>query len=705
MMLKDLQFPRFSIDSNFYSFKKLCFIAVISLFGIITTLKATNFTVSNTNENGPGSFRAAVVASNFDLTATAGTPHIIDLTGVSGVIELDSSLTDIRNHVIINGPSDNSLTIQRNLTGTLFSVISTKSLGLNNINVSINNLILSQGRSLTGGGIYAENTNLIVNNCRITNNDIPGGVGAGICGNQSNITINNSTIDNNTNIDGLGGGLYMFFGSLSLNNCTVFGNRALSGGGLFKATSGSIVIRNCTFSSDTADDTGGAIFISVGNIEANNTLIAGNFAVNGGNSVAGNIFSTNGHNLVDNVLGSVFTGNTIGNVIGVSSNFVLSNVLKNNGGLTPTVLPLACSPAIDAGTSTGAPLNDQRGFVRASLGASYDIGAVEYSGPIVEDQIVCGTQTIDIVATASTNYRWYDAEIGGNILLEGTNVLNVTVNSDTTFWVVDYTPDCESTIRVPVNINQFSVATPPVISTNGATSFCQGGSVVINSTTSPDYVSYDWIPSGDTTTFITVNNPGNYTVVITDINGCTSESNSINITVNPLPIPTIPPNGSTIICQGSSLVLTSSPAVSYLWSTGETTQSITLSTADTITVTVTDANGCTGTSSPMEISIVPNAPPAPVITASGPLDVCFGSSVTLTSSYSSGNTWTPTNEITQSITVAQAGTYSVTFTDANGCSSVSQPITITILPELTAPTITPNGPITFCEGSSVILNA
>jgi gliding motility-associated-like protein len=704
-MLKDLQFPRFIIDRYFNSFKKLCAIAVISIIGITNPLKATNFTVTNTNENGPGSLRAAVVASNFDLTATVGAPHIIDLTGVSGVIVLDSSLTEIRNHAILNGPTDNSLTIQRSLTSPLFAVISTKSFGINNINVSLNNLILTQGSSLTGGGIYAENTNLIVNNCRITKNSIPGGVGGGVCGNQANITINNSTIDNNTNIDGLGGGIYMFFGSLSLNNCTVFGNRALSGGGLFKATTGSIVIRNCTFASDTADDTGGAIFISLGNIEANNTLIAGNFGANGANSVSGNIFSTNGHNLVDNVLGSIFTGNTTGNVVGVSSNFVISNVLKNNGGLTPTVLPLACSPAIHAGTSTGAPLNDQRGFVRASLGTAYDIGAVEYSGPIVEDQIVCGTQTIDIVATASTNYRWYDAEIGGNILLEGNNIFNVTVNSDTTFWVVDYTPDCESNVRVPVHINQFTVATPPVITANSANTFCQGGSVVLNSTTSPDYVSYNWIPTGDTTTSITVNSAGNYAVVITDINGCTSQSNSINVTVNALPIPTITPIGSTIICQGSSLVLNASPAASYLWSTGETTQSITVSTADTITVTVTDINGCVGTSAPIEISIVPNAPPAPIITASGPLDVCFGSSVTLTSSYSSGNTWTPTNEVTQSIVVSVAGTYSVTFTDVNGCSSVSQPVTISILPQLTAPTIIPNGPTTFCEGGNVVLNA
>jgi gliding motility-associated-like protein len=417
------------------------------------------------------------------------------------------------------------------------------------------------------------------------------------------------------------------------------------------------------------------------------------------------MFSTNGHNLVDNVLGMNFTGNTTGNVIGLATNLVLSNDLKDNGGVTPTVLPLACSAAIDAGTSVDAPANDQRGLVRANFGTAYDIGAVEYSGPNVQDQIICGTQTINIVASGSTNYRWYDAETGGNILLEGSNIFTVTVSSDTTFWVVDYTPDCESTIRVPVNINQFPVATPPVISTNGNTSFCQGGAVTINSTTSPDYISYAWSPNGESTTSISANIAGAFSVVITDANGCTAESNIINITVNPLPVPVITANGSTVICQGSSVVLTSSFASGNVWSTGETTPSITVSTAQIVTVTVTDANGCIGTSGPVEVSIVPNAPPAPVISASGALDICIGSSVTLTSNYVSGNIWSPTNETSQSIVVSTPGNYSVTFTDANGCSAVSLPVTVGFLPQTQAPTISANGPTTFCDGGSVILDA
>ena len=705
MMLKDLHCKRDSGKSKFGSFRNLFSISVITLIGLIAPVKATNFTVSNTNDNGPGSFRSALVSANFDATATAGSPHVIDMTGVSGTIVLDSALADIRNHVSINGPVNNSLSVERNLAGASFSVLSIKPVGFAAITVQLNNLVLTKGSSLTGGGLYVENTNLTINNCQITKNFVNNGLGGGICTNNANVTINNTTIDYNLNLAGLGGGIYMNFGSLLMNNCTVFGNRAAIGGGLDKATIGTVVITNCTFAFDTADDVAGGIYINLGSVEANNTIISGNTAVNGASAVFGDLTSTNGHNLVDNPLGMNFTGNTTGNLIGLATNFVLSNELKNNGGVTPTVLPLACSAAIDAGTSVGATITDQRGFVRANFGTAYDIGAIEYSGPIVEDLNVCGTQTINIVASGSTNYRWYDAETGGNILLEGSNVLTVTVSSDTTFWVVDYTPDCESTIRVAVNVSQFSLAVPPVISANGNTSFCQGGSVSLNSTTSPDYVSYAWVPSGETTTSIIAENAASYSVIITDINGCTAQSNLINVSANPLPIPVISSNGSTIICQGSGVVLTSNFTTGNVWSTGETTQSITVSTASTITLTVTDANGCTATSAPLEISIVPNAPPAPIITASGNLDICVGSTVTLTSSYTSGNIWSPNGEITQSIDVNAPGTYAVTFTDANGCSAVSQPVTITFLPQPQTPTVNANGATTFCEGGSVVLDA
>jgi hypothetical protein len=77
-------------------------------------------------------------------------------------------------------------------------------------------------------------------------------------------------------------------------------------------------------------------------------------------------------------------------------------------------------------------------------------------------------------------------------------------------------------------------------------------------------------------------------------------------------------------------------------------------------------------------------PATPTITVGGPTTFCEGGSVNLTSSQGSGNVWS-TSETTQAISTSVAGTFTVTFTDVNGCSSTSAPTTVTVNP---LPTVT-----------------
>ena len=69
------------------------------------------------------------------------------------------------------------------------------------------------------------------------------------------------------------------------------------------------------------------------------------------------------------------------------------------------------------------------------------------------------------------------------------------------------------------------------------------------------------------------------------------------------PEPTITADGPLEFCDGDSVVLTSSAAESYLWSTGETTQSIVVTTSGNYRVNVTDDNGCSGLSEPLVITV------------------------------------------------------------------------------------------------------
>ncbi|MCE3294919.1 MAG: type sorting protein [Crocinitomicaceae bacterium] len=161
--------------------------------------------------------------------------------------------------------------------------------------------------------------------------------------------------------------------------------------------------------------------------------------------------------------------------------------------------------------------------------------------------------------------------------------------------------------------------------------------------------------------------------------------------------PTINPSGSVSICQGNSVTLTSSPGVSYLWSTGATTQSISVNTSGNYTVTVTAANGCVTTSAPTTVTVKPL--PSNVVNASGPLTFCEGGSVVLTAAESGASYSWSNGSNNQSITVSNSGTFSVTVTE-NGCSATSSPITVTENdnPE---PEITLLGDPIFCEGGSV----
>lgn len=167
------------------------------------------------------------------------------------------------------------------------------------------------------------------------------------------------------------------------------------------------------------------------------------------------------------------------------------------------------------------------------------------------------------------------------------------------------------------------------------------------------------------------------------------------------PTASVSPSGSVAICQGSSSTLTASAGTSYLWSNGATTQSINVTDAGSYSVTVSGPASCVSTS-PATI-VTENPLPSNVVTASGPTTFCNGGSVLLTAA-ETGATYSWSNgSASQSITVSNSGTFSVTVTK-NGCSSTSSPITVT---EVAAPTatITVSGNGVGCEGTGVALTA
>jgi hypothetical protein len=223
-------------------------------------------------------------------------------------------------------------------------------------------------------------------------------------------------------------------------------------------------------------------------------------------------------------------------------------------------------------------------------------------------------------------------------------------------------------------VGDVQVTQPPVvtvsITASGPTSFCQGSSVALTASTAASYL---W-SNGATTQSITIASAGDYSVEITDANGCKATSAIVTTTVYALPIASITASGPTSFCQGSSVALTASSATSYLWSNGATSQSITIASAGDYSVEVTDANGCKATSATITTTVTALAVS---ITASGPTSFCQGSSVALTASSATSYLWS-NGATSQSITITSAGDHSVQITDANGCKATSSTVTTSV---------------------------
>jgi len=240
----------------------------------------------------------------------------------------------------------------------------------------------------------------------------------------------------------------------------------------------------------------------------------------------------------------------------------------------------------------------------------------------------------------------------------------------------------------------------PIITPSGPTTFCTGNSVILAAPAG--YNHYVW-SNGDTTQTISVTTSGVYSVQVTTPSGCSGTSAVTTITVNPLPSPTITAGGSTSICPGSTVSL-SAPAgfASYLWNTGDTTATISVSTSGSYSVTVTTANGCPGTSSATVITVT--TPPTPVLNNTGTTLLCVGDTLTLASTGPAYATYTwSTGATTQTLNVTSAGQYSLFVIDSNGCGGFSD--TVTVVLDTVTPLVSVPVPAAFCPGDNITLTA
>jgi hypothetical protein len=290
------------------------------------------------------------------------------------------------------------------------------------------------------------------------------------------------------------------------------------------------------------------------------------------------------------------------------------------------------------------------------------------------------TLTASASVPAGHSLIWYDAATGGNIVSSPVLSSIGTV----TYYALskENNSGCESSSRtaVTLTINSIPAAT---VTASGVTTFCQGNSVTLTASSGS---SYSW-SNGSTSQSITVNNSGNYNVTIVN-NGCTTTPPATTVTVNSNPTATVTSSGATSFCDGGSVTLSSNAANSYLWSNGATTPSISATTSGNYSVTITNANGCRGTSAATVITVSPR----PIVTISASpytalypgLSTTLTANVTPTGSYNyawfnSGTVVSGATANTLSgINIEKLGTYRVVVTNTSGlaCSNNSNDVVI-----------------------------
>lgn len=283
-------------------------------------------------------------------------------------------------------------------------------------------------------------------------------------------------------------------------------------------------------------------------------------------------------------------------------------VTKFNIDFNKAIQPKYYSSAFDSICSgSDYSFSDGTTFSNIDSALNYEIESVAVNGldSIVQWKIdiypttgISGTSTICkgdstmLTASGATTYSWSS---GGSAATE-----TVMPTSNKTYTVTGTDGNgCSTTATKTVTVMEL-----PIISISGSSTVCSGNSTTL---TASGALTYSWSSGGlsATETIMPTSNK-TYTVTGTDGNGCSKTAAKI-VTVKALP--TLNITGISTICSGKSTTLTASGAATYLWNTGgsATTESVTPNINTTYTVTGIGLNTCSNTATKMvTVNPLPN---------------------------------------------------------------------------------------------------
>ena len=307
------------------------------------------------------------------------------------------------------------------------------------------------------------------------------------------------------------------------------------------------------------------------------------------------------------------------------------------------------------------------------------------SGTTVVTNVACnGASNGSINLTPAGGTAPYTFNWGGGITTEDRTGLA----AGTYTVIITDANGCTATVNATVTQPASAVSGTTVV-TNVACNGASNGSINLTPAGGTAPYTFNW-GGGITTEDRTGLAAGTYTVTITDANGCTA---TVNATVTQ---PASAVSGTTVVtnvaCNGASngsINLTPAGGTApytFNWGGGITTEDRTGLAAGTYTVTITDANGCTAT-----VNATVTQPTALSATTSQTNVSCNGGSTGTATITVTGGTapyvysWSPSGGTAATASGLAAGTYTVTVTDAKGCT-LSRTFTITQSAPVAAPT-------------------
>lgn len=297
--------------------------------------------------------------------------------------------------------------------------------------------------------------------------------------------------------------------------------------------------------------------------------------------------------------------------------------------------------------------------------------------------------------TSPFNYTWSNGASTATVNTFAQGIYTVTISDSN---------GCISTTTI--NITEPSVITT-VTSPSASTCGNPNGSASVTASGGTGAFTFNWSngAAGETSLALLA---GTYSVTVNDANGC---SKIETVTIANIGGGTASTSLlSNVTCYGdnngsaTASIAGGVAPFNYTWSNGATTATVNTFAQGTYTVTVSDANNCLTTS-----TVIITQPAALSLPAIQPETLCIGQSKTLTSNPSGGTpgytiSWMPGSQSGAAISVqlTQPTTYTINVTDANGCTTTAQKVTINLNPPLNA-SIASISPV--CPGGNVNLNS